>query len=84
MLSAVKAMMARTAEEGSRPILHGLVAGPESHGKLLSGCKVKEFWAPGWVSNADGLQLQKNIWTELVENFEIIRPGCVELLSSLA
>ncbi|KKY34288.1 putative short-chain dehydrogenase reductase family [Diaporthe ampelina] len=48
MLSAVKAMMARTAEEGSRTILHGLVAGPESHGKLLSGCKVKEFWAPGW------------------------------------
>lgn len=84
MLSAIKAMMARTSEEGSRTILHGLVAGAESHGKLLSGCKVKEFWVPGWVSNADGLQLQKNIWTELGEKFEIVRPGCVERLSTLA
>ncbi|KAK7729760.1 hypothetical protein SLS63_006141 [Diaporthe eres] len=48
MLSAIKAMMARTAEEGSRTILHGLVAGAESHGKLLSGCKIKEFWVPSW------------------------------------
>ncbi|KAK7698209.1 hypothetical protein SLS64_012779 [Diaporthe eres] len=51
MLSAIKAMMARTAEEGSRTILHGLVAGAESHGKLLSGCKIKEFWVPSWRSH---------------------------------
>lgn len=32
----------RTAEEGSRTLLHGAVAGKESHGKYLSECVVKE------------------------------------------
>ena len=84
MLSALKAMMARTSEEGSRTILHGLVAGEESHGKLLSGCKIKEFWVPDWVSSIDGQRLQEKVWTELVEKFENVRPGCVERLSTLA
>lgn len=84
MLSAIKAMMARTAEEGSRTILHGLVAGAESHGKLLSGCEIKEFWVPSWASNSDGQRLQKGIWTELVEKFEHVQPGCVGRLSTLA
>lgn len=84
MHSAIKAIMARTAEEGSRTILHGLVAGAESHGKLLSGCKIKEFWVPDWVSNSDGQRLQKDIWAELVETFELVRPGCVGRLSTLA
>ncbi|KAI0381900.1 hypothetical protein F5Y04DRAFT_288355 [Hypomontagnella monticulosa] len=39
---AIRAMMALTAEAGSRTILHGLVVGLDGHGKLLSGCKIKE------------------------------------------
>ena len=39
----LRAMMARTAEEGSRTILHGVIAGEESHGKHLSGCQIKEY-----------------------------------------
>jgi len=35
--------MGRTAEEGSRTLLHGAVAGEESHGKYLSECVVKEY-----------------------------------------
>jgi hypothetical protein len=46
MFRAVKtvlnAVVARTAEEGSRTILHALLAEEETHGKHLSGCKVKE------------------------------------------
>lgn len=41
-IGALRSMMARTAEEGSRTMLHGIVAGDESHGKFLSGCKIKE------------------------------------------
>lgn len=41
-LVTLRALLARTAEQGSRTILHGTIAGEESHGKLLSGCKVKE------------------------------------------
>jgi hypothetical protein len=81
MHSGIKAMMARTPEEGSRTILHGLVAGDESHGKLLSGCQIKEVWVPDWVSNAEGKRLQKNIWKELTERLEKKQPGCVSQLT---
>jgi len=43
IVGGLRAIFARTAEEGSRTILHGVVAGKESHGKLLSGCKIKEY-----------------------------------------
>lgn len=36
------AVFARTAEEGSRTILHAVTADESTHGKHLSGCKVKE------------------------------------------
>jgi NAD(P)-dependent dehydrogenase (short-subunit alcohol dehydrogenase family) len=32
----------RTAEEGSRTLLHGAVAGKESHGSYLDSCKIAE------------------------------------------
>ena len=81
MHEGIRAMMARSAEVGSRTVLHGLVAGEESHGKLLSGCKIKEYWVPGWVSNAEGQRLQKGIWNELVERLEDVQPGCISQLS---
>jgi hypothetical protein len=38
----MRTILARTAEQGSRTILHALVAAEDTHGKHLSGCKVKE------------------------------------------
>lgn len=83
MHEMIRAVMARTAEVGSRTILHGLVAGDESHGKLLSGCKIKEYWVPDWVGNAEGQRLQKAIWKELVARLEEVRPGCIAQLSQI-
>lgn len=83
MFTAIKAMMARTAEVGSRTILHGIVAGNESHGKLLSGCKIKEHWVPTWVSDEEGQRLQKAVWKELIDKYEALQPGCVSRLSSI-
>ena len=80
MHESIRAVMARTAEEGSRTILHGLVAGDESHGRLLSGCKIKEYWVPDWLSNAKGQRLQEDIWNELVPMMEEVQPGCVSQL----
>lgn len=34
-----QALYGRTAEDGSRTLLHGVVAGAESHGKLLHSCQ---------------------------------------------
>ncbi|KAK2037946.1 hypothetical protein LZ31DRAFT_560024 [Colletotrichum somersetense] len=81
MHEAVRAMMARTAEVGSRTILHGLVVDEEGHGKLLSGCKIKEFWVPDWLSNDEGQRLQKAIWKELVAKLEQVQPGCITQIS---
>lgn len=83
MHESIKAMMARTPEVGSRTILHGLVAGPESHGKLLSGCKIKEYWVPDWVTNPEGQALQKNIWKELANMLDQRQSGAVAQLSSV-
>ncbi|KAK2773329.1 short-chain dehydrogenase reductase family [Colletotrichum kahawae] len=81
MHEVVRAMMARTAEVGSRTILHGLMVGEEGHGKLLSGCKIKEFWVPDWFCNDEGQRLQKAIWKELVAKLEQVQPGCISQLS---
>ncbi|PKY03442.1 NAD(P)-binding protein [Aspergillus campestris IBT 28561] len=78
MHETIKAMMARSAEVGSRTFLHGLVVGEEGHGKLLSGCKIKEFWVPTWLTDREGQKLQKDIWEELVEMLESVQPGCIE------
>ncbi|KAK3382586.1 hypothetical protein B0T24DRAFT_602026 [Lasiosphaeria ovina] len=80
----LKALMARTAEEGSRTYLHGLVVGAEGHGKLLSGCKIKENWVPDWLLNEEGLKLQKDIWKDLAAELERVQPGCISQLASLS
>lgn len=48
-MAVTRPVLARTAEEGSRTILHGIVADEDSHGKFLSGCKTKELvaFSPG-------------------------------------
>jgi hypothetical protein len=38
----LRAKFGRTAEMGSRTLLHGAVAGKEAHGKYLSECEIKE------------------------------------------
>lgn len=75
-VAAVRILLARTAEQGSRTILHGIVAGNTSHGKLLSGCQIKEYWIPTWMTNTDGLDVQRQLWKELVIKMEIVLPGC--------
>lgn len=42
VMDTVKAMLAWTAEEGSRTIVHAVMAGPTSHGAFLSECQVKK------------------------------------------
>ena len=42
MIGTMRRISGRTAEEGSRTLLHGAFAGKESHGKFLSDCEIKE------------------------------------------
>jgi hypothetical protein len=41
-VNVLRLLMGRTAEMGSRTLLHGAVAGPESHGQWLTSCAVNE------------------------------------------
>jgi NAD(P)-dependent dehydrogenase (short-subunit alcohol dehydrogenase family) len=41
-IEVIRQMFARTAEMGSRTILHAMVAGKESHGAFVSDCKLKK------------------------------------------
>lgn len=41
-IGALRVAMGRSAEWGSRSVLHGLSLGDESHGRLLTYCDIKE------------------------------------------
>ena len=42
IISTLRLLIGRSAEWGSRTLLHGMAAGEESHGKYLSYCEIKE------------------------------------------
>lgn len=74
--------MARSSEEGSRTLVHGVSAdwagdgsakATKTHGQYLSECQVK--CASGFVRSQAGMQVQKAVWSELVQKMEDIRPG---------
>ena len=66
-------LIGRSSEEGSRTLVHGVVAGKEAHGQYMSECQVKP--ASAFVKSKEGEKLQKRIWEELMAKLEKIRPG---------
>lgn len=41
-MKIMRALLAWTAEEGSRTLVHATIAGPESHGIFISQCNIKK------------------------------------------
>ncbi|KAI1469245.1 putative short-chain dehydrogenase/reductase family protein [Daldinia caldariorum] len=70
-------VLGRTPEMGSRTLLHGAVAGKESHGCYLSVCEIREHQLPSWVSDEEGQKQGKIIWDEIANVLEKIEPGCL-------
>ncbi|KIX04845.1 uncharacterized protein Z518_05716 [Rhinocladiella mackenziei CBS 650.93] len=70
----------RTAEMGSRTLLHAAVAEKESHGCYLSACEIKENQVPEWVTNEEGKQAQKRVWDDIAKELDSLMPGCVKIL----
>ncbi|PYH86083.1 NAD(P)-binding protein [Aspergillus uvarum CBS 121591] len=74
LISPIKAVLARSAEEGSRTLVHA--AGPdngETHGKYLRDCKVTEPAAA--VRSEQGHATQERLFKELLEELEKVSPG---------
>ena len=68
----------RTSEHGARTLVHGGIAGKESHGQYLSECQVKKYSA--FVKSAEGDRTAKRIWQELSAIYEELKPGCTKVL----
>ncbi|KAL1855157.1 hypothetical protein Plec18167_002144 [Paecilomyces lecythidis] len=73
LLSTMKYVLARTTEVGSRTLVHGVSAGPETHGQYLNKCKVEE--PATIVTCPEGPKTQQRVWDELIAKLEKIEPG---------
>jgi NAD(P)-dependent dehydrogenase (short-subunit alcohol dehydrogenase family) len=62
------AIMGRTAEQGSRTLVHAVLAGKESHGCYLSECQIKP--QSTFMRSERGLLIQKRLWKELMARIE--------------
>ncbi|KAK7414071.1 hypothetical protein QQX98_007103 [Neonectria punicea] len=81
-MAAQEAQFGRTAEDGSRTLLHGAVAGKESHGRFLDSCEIADDKVPSWVTDEEGRKWQKNLWDVMAKELETIEPGCVKKVLS--
>jgi hypothetical protein len=71
------AIMGRTAEEGSRTLIHGAFVNEGCHGSFMSECQERDSYVPGWVTNESGQKLQQRLWTELRTILNGVSPGCI-------
>ncbi|KAF2011826.1 short-chain dehydrogenase [Aaosphaeria arxii CBS 175.79] len=69
----LKALFARTTEQGSRTLVHAASQGPETHGQYMSDCQITPP-AP-LVLHPVGYVTQNRVWNELTKKLEAIKPG---------
>ncbi|KIH93589.1 short chain dehydrogenase/reductase family oxidoreductase [Sporothrix brasiliensis 5110] len=75
VLAAMRMLLARTAEEGSRTLLHAALAGPDSHGAYCSECRVKNDDVPAWITNSSGKITQERVWEDLLKRLDSMGHG---------
>ncbi|KAI8611495.1 NAD(P)-binding protein [Chytriomyces sp. MP71] len=73
-------IVGRTAEVGSRTLLHAISAPKDSHASYLSDCKIKNPAA--FVDSEEGKRTQERLWKELSAILEGIRPGLLKNLEA--
>ncbi|CAH0044787.1 unnamed protein product [Clonostachys solani] len=78
MVAVLRGVMGRSAEWGSRNLLHAVSVGEEGHGKHLSYCEIDEGELPSYITDASGRELGVKIWDQLVVELERVQPGCVQ------
>lgn len=74
-ISIAKFLLARTTEEGSRCLMAGALAGPDSHGKYLTNARVDDGALSKFVTSSDGKETSVKVWKELSEILEAVQPG---------
>ncbi|KAK6209436.1 hypothetical protein LQW54_006289 [Pestalotiopsis sp. IQ-011] len=79
-INTAKTLLGRTAEQGSRNLLYGLVAGKESHGCYIGNCEIEDDRVPDWITGTAGQETQKRVWNDIEQELENIEPGCIRRL----
>ncbi|EJD46980.1 NAD(P)-binding protein [Auricularia subglabra TFB-10046 SS5] len=74
-LAVMRTIMAWTAEQGSRTLIHAAVGGPATHGVFMTGGRTQHNSLSPFVTSAEGAETQKRIWNELSAKLEGIQPG---------
>lgn len=69
-------VIGRSAEAGSRVLVYAAAAGPETHGKWLDSCEIREPSA--YVRSEDGEKTQARVYEELMAILESIEPGITD------
>ncbi|KAH8650067.1 putative short-chain dehydrogenase/reductase family protein [Xylariales sp. PMI_506] len=73
-------LLGRTSEMGSRTVLHAVFAGKQSHGGFLTSCEITNGLVPGWITDTEGINMQKRLWAEVTAKLEQVQPGCIAKL----
>lgn len=66
-------VLGRSAEAGARTLVHAAAAGPETHGKWLDTCDIRE--PSSYVRSEEGVKVQRRVYDELMELLEKVEPG---------
>lgn len=73
MARIMLSLIGRTSEEGSRTLVHGVVAGADTHDCYLSECQIKP--ESDFVKSAESRIVQERLWEELATILEKVSPG---------
>lgn len=79
-LLALHEKLGRTAEEGSRTLLHGAVAGEASHGVFIDSCEIHENRVPVWLNGEEARPYQKSLWEGIAKELERVSLGSVKAI----
>lgn len=75
-----KLAVARSTEVGSRTLVAGAAAGPDSHGTYMTDGRSADRALSPFVRSPEGQQTQRKLWSELVGILEEVHPGVVKCL----
>ncbi|KAL4889998.1 NAD(P)-binding protein [Aspergillus ambiguus] len=79
-IKAMKMLLARSTEEGSRTLVAAAAAGPESHGQYMENGVVAPHAVSAFVCSDEGEKTQARVWGEIAEILEGVQPGVLENL----
>jgi retinol dehydrogenase-12 len=72
------ALTGRTAEQGGRSLVYGVVQGNETNGCYISECRIKP--QSSYVRSVEGLETRKRLWGDLMKRITNISPEIAAFL----